>query len=365
MIQEVHGQGIVERPLRPGGVVRHRDARQVGQRREVAQPGVARRANHRGREIVSPRVHAIEKRRELELPNRDVESDRRQPRLDHLLERRLAAPDREQLERDPSSPDEPPRRIGVGGNGPERDMAGHVGGHRAVGDGAEPVQVPVDDLLAIERERHSAPHRDVVERRSPGVEHDAYRKDLGVVEHCECRILADERRVGGLDAGEIELARGERGELGGRLVHHDHDEAIEPRWPAKRGREPRIGGEHPAPMGLVRHEPERPVPHRVLVPRRPPQLRVRHRVEQVGRQHGQVGEHVGKRGLGATEAQDYGRIVGIVHEGECREIVEARVSGRGIARRVDGPRHVPGRSRHPVVPAHPGREPERQRLPVG
>ena len=239
-----------------------------------------------------------------------------------------------------------------------------MGRHGPVGDGAEPVQVPVNDLLAVERERDGASHHQVVERRLPRVEHDADRKDLGVVEHRERGVLAHERRMGRLDAREVDLSRRERGELRGRLVHHDHDEAVEPWGAAERRREGGIGGEHPAAMGLVRHEPERAVSHRSLVPRRSPQLTVRDGVEQVGRQHGQVREHVGERALRATESQDHGRIVGIVHEGERGEVVEPRVSRRRIARRVDGPRHVAGRRGHPVMPAHPGREPERQRLLV-
>src|SRR2546425_6700971 len=50
---------------------------------------------------------------------------------------------------------------------------------------------------------------------------------------------------------------------------------------------------------------------------------VRDGVEQVGRQHGQVREHVGERALRATESQDHGRIVWIVHEGERGEVVRS------------------------------------------
>src|SRR2546428_9477867 len=64
--------------------------------------------------------------------------------------------------------------------------------------------------------------------------------------------------------------------------------SVEPWGTAERRREAGIGGEHPAAMGLVRHEPEGAVAHRSLVPGRSPQLTVRDGVEQVGRQHGQI-----------------------------------------------------------------------------
>ena len=76
-------------------------------------------------------------------------------------------------------------------------------------------------------------------------------------------------RVRGLDAGEIELPRGERCELGRRLVHHHDDESLEPRRPSQGGRKVAVGGEDPAAVRLVRHEPEGAVADRPRVPRRP------------------------------------------------------------------------------------------------
>src|ERR1051325_1265491 len=56
--------------------------------------------------------------------------------------------------------------------------------------------------------------------------------------------------------------------------------------------------------------------------------------------------------MGPAEPHDDGRIVGAVYGSDVGEIVEARIVRRGIARGVEGPRHVAGRGGHAVVPAH-------------
>src|SRR5207302_221814 len=80
--------------------------------------------------------------------DRDVEADGGEPRLDHLLERCFAAPHREQLERDASAAQQPARRVGSDGQRAHRDVAGDAGRHGTVRDGAEAVQVSIDDLAA-------------------------------------------------------------------------------------------------------------------------------------------------------------------------------------------------------------------------
>ena len=119
-----------------------------------------------------------------------------------------------------------------------------------------------------------------------GVEHDAVGEEQRVAQDLEPRVSRHEFRVGRLNPGEVQLASGERRQLGGRLVHDDNDQALEPRGAAERGGKVRAGGKDPAPVGLVRHEPERPVPHGGLVPRRLSQASARNGVEQVCREYG-------------------------------------------------------------------------------
>src|SRR5437016_748623 len=87
----------------------------------------------RSRRLTAPSVYPGEERRELELPDRDLEADGSEPGLNHLLERRLPAPDGEQLERDMSAAEQAPRGVRVGGDRAHRDISRHVRRHRAVG----------------------------------------------------------------------------------------------------------------------------------------------------------------------------------------------------------------------------------------
>jgi hypothetical protein len=167
-----------------------------------------------------------------------------------------------------------------------------------------------------------------------------------------------------LDPGDVDLARREGGELGGGLVHDRHDEALE-RWRApERGRECRVGREHPAAIRLVRDEAKRPVSHWVLVPRRTTQLGAGHRVEQMGREDGQISQHVGDRALHSAEAHNDCRVVRVIHKRDVGEVVQPRVPGRQVPRRRERPRHIARRRRRAIVPAHAGLEPKHEGLPV-
>src|SRR3989441_2898624 len=54
----------------------------------------------------------------------------------------------------------------------------------------------------------------------------------------------------------------------------------------------------------------------------------------------------------------------VIHERHVREIVQARVPGRRVSRRRQGPRDVAGRRGHAVSPAHAGLQSERETLPI-
>src|SRR5216683_55802 len=325
---------------------------------------VQERDGKRVAEVPLPAVYPREERRELELPDRNVEAHGRQPGLNHLLERPFTASDGEQLEGDMPAAQQPAGRVRRRGKWAHRCVPGNARWHGTVGHRAEPEEVAVDDLAAIERERDGEPHLGIVERRRARVEHDPVRHDQRIVEHRERGVLADERGMGWLDAREVDFARRERGELGGRLVHHDDEEALERRRSAQGGREVRVGGEHPASARLVRHEAKRPVADGMLVPRRPPQLRTGNRVEQAGGQDGQIGEDVRYCILGMGKTNHYRRIVRVIHERHVREIVQPRVPGRRVSRRRERPRDIAGRGRHTVAPAHARLQSEGETLSV-
>src|SRR5207253_2957267 len=102
----------------------------------------------------------------------------------------------------------------------------------------------------------------------------------------------------------------------------------------------------------------------VLVPGGAPQLRAGNRVEQAGGEDGEVGEHIRYRVLGMGEPNHYRGIVRVIHERHVREIVQARIRGRCVSRRRQGPRDVAGRRGHAVAPAHAGLQSEGETLPV-
>ena len=171
--------------------------------------------------------------------------------------------------------------------------------------------------------------------------------------------------VGRLNAGKVELARGERRQLRGGLVHDDDDEPLKPGRAAERRRKIAVGGKDPAAVGLVRDEAERPVPDRRLVPRRLPQPVARHGVEQVRGEDREVGEHVGKAGERRGEAKDDGRVVGRFDPLQSSELGGSRIPHGRIARGVQGPADVARRGRDPVVPGDARGQPERERAPIG
>src|SRR6266849_5311474 len=364
MVQERDGKRVAEEPLRPRGIRRGTHTRQLGEGRQVAEAGIARRADHRRAEVPLTAVYPREERRELELPDRDVEAHGGQPGLNHLLERPFTASDGEQLEGDTPAAQQPAGRVRGRGNRAHRRVPGNARRHGTVSHRAEAEEIAVDDLAAIERERDGEPHFGVVERRRARVEHDPVRHDQRIVEHGERGVVADERGMRRLDAREIDFARRERGELGSRLVHHDDEEALERRRSAQGGREIRVGGEHPAPARLVRHEAKRSVADGMLVPGCPPQLRTGNRVEQAGGQDGQIGEEVRYGILGMGKTNHYRRIVGVIHERHVREIVQPRVPGCRVSRRRERPRDIAGRGGHTVAPAHARLQSEGEALAV-
>src|SRR6185437_9306276 len=92
-------------------------------------------------------------------------------------------------------------RIRIEGNGRHRDVAGKLGGYRSVGDVAEAEEHAVDDRAAVDRERERQPHLRVVEGWTSYVQHQPVRKDQGILEHLQPRVLPDEGHVDGGDPG--------------------------------------------------------------------------------------------------------------------------------------------------------------------
>ena len=220
----------------------------------------------------------------------------------------VATPDGEDLEPGVTAPEQPARRVWSQRKAWHRKILRQGGRHGTVGDDAESEEVPGNDLVAVNRERRRPSHEGLVERRPPRVEREPVREQEGIVDHREAGVAAHEGRVRRVDPGEIDLSGDERGQFGGGLIHDDDDEAVERRRPAQLGREVRIGREHPAAIRLVRHETERPVAHRAAVPLGLAQPGMGDRVQQVGRQDREIGEHVGKR-HGLCEPQHDGGVI--------------------------------------------------------
>ena len=136
------------------------------------------------------------------------------------------------------------------------------------------------------------------------------------------------------------------------------------RRPAQRAGERRVGREDPAAVGLVRHEAERTVADRRLVPGRPAEPVARHGVQQVSRENGEIGKDVGEARRRRGEAQDHGGVVRSVDSLERGELGRPGVADRRVTRRVEGPAHVARGRRDAVVPGHAGLQMKRQRPPV-
>ena len=83
-----------------------------------------------------------------------------------------------------------------------------------------------DEAGAVERQVDRVPDADVVERWAPCVEEEAIRDQHGIVQHAKRGIACGERGHGGRNAGHVEIAADETGELGGRFIHDgDHESA--------------------------------------------------------------------------------------------------------------------------------------------
>src|SRR5207249_11583458 len=87
-----------EHALRGSGVPRYGNSCEILERLQKPETDISGNAHDRGREIVAWAVHTIQKCRQLELPDRHLKSNRGEPRLEHLLERRLAAAHRHEFE---------------------------------------------------------------------------------------------------------------------------------------------------------------------------------------------------------------------------------------------------------------------------
>ena len=83
--------------MRGNRIGRHRNAGEIAERLEIAEADIPWDAHDRGGKVVTGSVHTTQECRQLELPNRHIESYRGEARLQHLLERGFAAADREQL----------------------------------------------------------------------------------------------------------------------------------------------------------------------------------------------------------------------------------------------------------------------------
>jgi hypothetical protein len=171
--------------------------------------------------------------------------------------------------------------------------------------------------------------------------------------------------MGGLDSGKVQLARGERRELCGRLVHHHHDEALQPGRSSELGRERRIGGKDPPAIRLVRHETERAVAHWRAIPGSLAQAGRRYRVQEVSGKNRQVGKEIRKPLLPLLKSQAHGRVVYGHDRPKAGELARTRVPGGWIPRRVQSPCNVACDGWPAVVPADRGVEMKGERSPVG
>src|SRR5256885_13984022 len=126
-------EGVTKNALRQMLRGRHAYARWDGEVHKVPESRIPRRAGHRALKVAPPRVHPIEECRVLELPDRDVEAHGGEAGLDHLLERRLAAPHGEGVERDAPGAQPPARRGGVEGERGPREGPRDARGRRGAG----------------------------------------------------------------------------------------------------------------------------------------------------------------------------------------------------------------------------------------
>src|SRR3954452_15655456 len=119
--------------------------------------------------------------------------------------------------------------------------------------------------------------------------------------------MADEFGMGRLDAGKVELARGQGRQLGGRLIHHHHDEAIEPGRSTQGSRKAAVRAENPSPVRVMGNEPEWPIANRRAVPACLPQVGRLHSQKQMGRENGEISKQIGETALGLSKTYDYAR----------------------------------------------------------
>src|SRR5439155_7930565 len=127
------------------------------------------------------------------------------------------------------------------------------------------------------------------------------------------------------------------------------DEPLDLRRSSHVGGKIGIPREHPAPVWLVRDEPEGAVADWVHVPRGLAETGMRDTVEQVCRQDREVGENEGEVAGRPREAQLDG---GVVQCGDGRkrlQLSETRIAGRRVARSLQRPYDVAGRRRRAVV----------------
>src|SRR5215207_4106993 len=102
-----------------------------------------------------------------------------------------------------------------------------------------------------------------------------------------------------LNAGEIELSRGQGGEFGGGLVDHYENEPFQPWRAPQRSWEGAVGREYPTPIGLMGDEAKGAIADGCAVPVRLPQFGRGDICQQMRREDCQIGQQVGKSGLRA------------------------------------------------------------------
>src|SRR4029079_19177707 len=160
--------------------------------------------------------------------------------------------------------------------------------------------------------------------------------------------------------GKVELSRGERRQLGGGLIYHYHDEAIQSRWSTHCRRKRAVGGEDPSPVGLMGNKPERSVANRRAVPSGLPQIGRFHSQEEMRRKNREISQQIRKTPLCLSKTHHHARVVRRRNSVEADHLVLPGIARGRIARGVEGPDHIPCRSGMTIVPAYSGLQVERE-----
>ena len=165
--------------------------------------------------------------------------------------------------------------------------------------------------------------------------------------------------MGRIDPGEVQLARGQRRQLGGGLVHDDDHEAIEAGRPAQLLGECAVGREDPPPVGLMRDETERAVAHRPAVPGRLPKPGEWNGIQQMTRnEDARSVSTSGIPGSGRARRSTSGRVIRRLRFDEAGQIAAPRIPGFRRAGRGQRPGRVLCGRPDAVVPGKAGEDRE-------